>query len=337
MRIEPFEYLRPATLKEACEALAEHLGAARILAGGTDLIPRLKQQLIRPAHIIDMTDVQEYRFVRGDASGLAIGAGTTLQTIVVSEVIRRQAPVLSEAAGKAASQQIRNVGTLGGNLCQETRCWFYNQSLAWKRAKPNCFKAGGEICHVVNKPGVCYAAYQGDTAPALLALDAQIRLVSVQGERTIPLSQLYSGKGEAPLTLAPDELVAEALIPATPAGSGAAYLKFSHRKAVDFPLAGVAVWVNMDRGNGRSTGVRLALSGIGSAPLRVPKAEDILTGREIDAKAVAEAAEAAVKASRPVNNLHHGQPALRRKMVGILSRLAIEDAMSKARREESTE
>lgn len=329
MRIEPFEYLRPATLKEACEAMAAHPGAVSILAGGTDLIPRLKQQLIRPAYVLDMTDVREYCYVRGDASGLAIGAGTTLYTVAGSEVVRQRAPVLAEAAGKVASQQIRNVATLGGNLCLETRCWYYNQSLAWKRAKPMCFKAGGEQCHVVNKPGQCYATFQGDTAPALLALDARVRLVSAQGERTIPLAQLYSGKGEAPLTIAPNELIAEVLIPALPAGSGTSYLKYSHRKAVDFPLASVAVWVNVDRGNGRSTGVRVALSGIASAPLRVPKAEEALMGREIDASAIAAAAEAAVKASRPVNNLHHGQPALRRKMVGILSRLAIEEAKNK--------
>ncbi|MFH1008928.1 MAG: FAD binding domain-containing protein, partial [Candidatus Latescibacterota bacterium] len=201
MRIEPFEYLRPASLKEACEALSEHHGAICILAGGSDLIPRMKQQIIRPAYILDMTDVAEHRYVRGDRHGLVIGAGTTLHDIATSEVVRRQAPLLAVAAGKVASQQIRNLATLGGNICLETRCWYFNQSLAWKRAKPNCFKAGGRICHVVNKPGHCYAAYQGDTAPALLALNTWVRLVSVNGDRTIPLEQLYSGKGEVPLTL----------------------------------------------------------------------------------------------------------------------------------------
>ena len=330
MRIEPFEYLRPVTLKEACEVLSRHPGVVRILAGGTDLIPRLKQQLTCPAFVVDMTDVQEYRDLRREAAGLVIGAGVTLHTIVASEVIRKDAPVLSEAAGRVASQQIRNVATLGGNLCLETRCWYYNQSLAWKRAKPSCFKAGGDICHVVNKTGECYAAFQGDTAPVLLTLDAQVKLISLRGERTIALAELYSGKSEAPLTIAPDEIVAEVLIPRLPAGSGAAYLKFSHRRAVDFPLASVAIWLSTDGASGRNRGARLALSGVSSAPFRVPKAEEILTKGVIDAEVVAKAAEAAVKAARPVNNLHHGPPALRRKMVGILSKLAIEEALGKA-------
>jgi 4-hydroxybenzoyl-CoA reductase subunit beta len=327
MRIEPFSYLRPGTIREACKALADRPGAARILAGGTDLIPRLKQQLIRPACLIDMTDVQESRFVRRSAAGLVIGAGTTLQTIVGSEEVRKQAPVLAEAAGKVASQQIRNVATIGGNLCQETRCWFYNQSLAWKRAKPPCFKAGGEICHVVNKPGVCYAAYQGDTAPALLALDAQIKLVSPRGERIIALTELYSGKGEAPLTVAPDELLTEILIPKVPSSGDFSYRKFSHRKAVDFPLAGVAVMMTGNREKGKTREARLALTGIGPAPLRVPEAEAILMGRDGDAGTIDAAGEAAVRASHPVNNLHHGPPALRRSMIGILSRLAMEDVI----------
>ncbi len=331
MRIEPFTYLRPATWQEAYAALAEHAGRTCILAGGTDLVPRLKQQITRPAYVIDMTDVEKYSYVHSDASGLCIGAGTTLQAIAASEDIKKGAPALVEAASKVASQQIRNVGTVGGNLCQETRCWYYNQSLSWKRAKPPCYKAGGEICHVVNKPSQCYAAFQGDTAPALLALDAQVRIVSTHGVRIIPLELLYSGKSESPLALAPDEMVAEVRIPAPAAGSGASYMKFSHRRAVDFPLAAVAVWLQQDGSNGRIADARLALSGVGSAPLRVPAAEEVLIGREMDGAAIAEAAEAAVKAARPVNNLHHGNPALRRQMVGILSRLAIEEAGKKAR------
>lgn len=331
MRIEPFAYLRPANGQDACAALAAHPDATRILAGGTDLIPRLKQQLVRPAYIIDMTDLTEYRYMRSETTGLAIGAGTTLHDLTASETVQREAPVLAQAAAKVASQQIRNVGTLGGNLCQETRCWYYNQSLAWKRAKPACFKAGGEICHVVNKPGQCHAAFQSDTAPVLLALDAQLKVLSVRGERIIPLGELYSGKSESPLALAADEIMTEIRIPAMPAGSGASYMKFSHRRAVDFPLAAVAVWLKMDDGNERIAAVRLFLSGVGAAPLRVPMAEEALVGRELDEQAIAEAAEAAVRAARPVNNLHHGRPVLRRQMVGILSRRAIEEAKSKSR------
>ncbi len=332
MRIEPFVYLRPTTLKETCAALADNAGGARILAGGTDLIPRLKQQSARPACVIDMTDVAEFSCITPEASDLRLGAGTTLHTLTTSEIVRKEAPVLAEAAAKVAAQQIRNVGTLGGNLCQETRCWYFNQSLSWKQAKPPCYKAGGEICHVVNKPAQCYAAFQSDTAPALLALNAEVKIVSARSERTIPLAQLYSGKSESPLTLAADELVAEVRIPASPAGSGAVYLKYSHRRAVDYPLAAVAVWLKRAGGNGRIAEARLALSGVGGAPIRVSQAEEAMAGREMKAAVVAEAAEAAVKAARPVNNLHHGQPALRRQMVGILSRLAIEEAGKRARR-----
>ncbi len=331
MRIEPFVYLRPASWQDACAALAGHPEATRILAGGTDLIPRLKQQTARPGYVLDTTDLADYRYVRSDGDALAIGAGTTLHDLTNSETVRQKAPVLATAAARVASQQIRNVGTLGGNLCQETRCWYYNQSLAWKRAKPACFKAGGEICHVVNKPGQCYAAYQGDTAPALLALDAQVKVLSARGARNMPLAELYSGKSEAPLTLAADEMVAEVRIPAQSLAGGASYQKFSHRRAVDFPLAAVAVWLKMDEGKRRIAAARLALSGVGSGPFRVPKAEAALVGREPQGETLAEAAEAAIEASRPINNLHHGHPALRRQMVGILSRLAIEEAVKECR------
>jgi 4-hydroxybenzoyl-CoA reductase subunit beta len=330
MRIETFEYRRPATLKEACESLAGRSGAACVLAGGTDLIPRMKQQLARPSCLLDMTDLSEYRYVRREASGLAIGAGTTLHDITISETVQRHAPVLVEAAGKVASQQIRNVATLGGNLCLQTRCWFYNQSRAWKRAKPDCFRAGGSICYVVNKPNQCYAVFQGDTAPALLALDARIKLISVRGERSLPIDQLYSGNAKDPLTLAPDELLAEVFIPDLPQGSGAAYGKFSHRRAVDFPLAGVAVRLAMDGAEGPGRGARLALTGVGPAPFRVPEAEAILAGQGVNPEAVRVAAAAAARAAQPVKNLHHGPPALRRKMVEIMSRQAIEEAASKA-------
>ncbi|MDP2644688.1 MAG: FAD binding domain-containing protein [Desulfobacterales bacterium] len=331
MRIETFEYLRPATLKEACDILAERSGAACILAGGTDLIPRLKQQLVRPSCLLDTTDMAEYRYVRSDAAGLAIGAGTTLQHLTSSETVRQQAPILAEAAGRVASRQIRNVATLGGNLCLQTRCWFYNQSRAWKRAKPDCYKAGGEICYVVNKPGQCYAVFQGDTAPALLALNARVKLLSARGERTLAIDQLYSGNGRDPFTIAPDELLVEVMIPHLPDGSAAAYGKFSHRKAVDFPLAGVAVWLAVDDAQGKGRGARLALTGVGPAPFRVPAAEALLAGPETDAAAIRGAAAAAARAAQPVKNLHHGPPALRRKMVGIMSRRAIEDAGNKSR------
>lgn len=329
MRIEPFKYLRPATVQEACRVMAEHRGAARILAGGTDLMPRMKQELATPAYVLDMADAKGFHYLRNGASGLSIGAGTTLHDIAASELIRRQVPSLAQAAHKVASQQIRNIATIGGNLCLETRCWFFNQSRAWKRAKPNCFKAGGQICYVVNKPDRCFAAFQGDTAPALLTLDARIRIVSARHERTIPLTELYSGKGQTPLTLAADEIIAEIQIPALPADNKVSYQKFSHRKAVDFPLAGVAV--RLDAGsNGRVAAARVAISGVGSAPVRVPDAEKALAGSDCSPEAVAAAAGAAAKAAQPVNNLHHGRPALRRRMVDILLKQALEEIAGNA-------
>src|SRR3990172_1068563 len=214
MRILPFTYLRPGSIDEAVALLAEHGAEAVILAGGTDLVPRMKQMVARPKYVVDIRRIGALQAIAESAGGgLRIAAGTSLTRVAESPAVRERYPALAEAAARVGSTQLRNSGTLGGNVCLETRCWYYNQSHTWKAARPDCYKAGGEICHVVNKPGECYAAYRGDTSIALIALGAKATVAGPSGQRQMALEELFSGKGEAPLTLQPGELLTEILLP----------------------------------------------------------------------------------------------------------------------------
>lgn len=321
MRILPFTYLRPTSIDEAVALLAEHGAEAAALAGGTDLVPRMKQLVSRPKYVVDIRRIGVLQeSAESPDGGLRIGAGNSLTRIAESPTVKEKYPALAEAALRVGSTQLRNSGTLGGNICLETRCWYYNQSHAWKAARPDCFKAGGEICHVVNKPGECYAAYRGDTAIALIALGATARVLGPSGARQVPIEELFSGKGEAPRTLQPGEILTEILLPPPPQNSAQTYIKVFHR-AVDFPLAGVAAQITIE--NGRCTSARIALGAVESGPLRARQAEQILTSGPYSDQLVEEAAEATRKIAKPVRNMAHGSPSYRRQITGITVRQAL--------------
>lgn len=269
MRLPPFTYYQPSTVEGALAALMDHPGA-RALAGGTDLLVNMKHRVELPQALVGLGRVDDLRGTTRDRDRTVIGARTTLKDIQQDAILAADFPALVQAARAVGSYRHQTMGTIAGNLCQNTRCRFFNQSLEWRSVRALCYKAGGEHCHVMNKDGVCYSTYSGDVAPALLVLDAQVRVLGPGGVREIALADLYSGKGSAPLTLAPADLLTAIVIPSSSAGPSS-YKKHALRGAIDFPQVGAAVW----RGDGAP---RVAFTAVDRKPQRAPALEAALAG-----------------------------------------------------------
>jgi len=273
-----FDLQRPTSIAEVIAILA-HAPDARILAGGTDLVPGLRRGIERPDLLVDISAVRGIADIAVTDSGTVLGAGVTLATLAADSRIAHGHVALAEAARTVAGPGHRSVGTLGGNLCLDTRCVFYNQSAWWRAANAWCMKRDGEVCHVAPQGKHCHAAFAGDLAPALLALDAEIEIVASRGIRRIPLGELYRDDGAAHLTLARDEVLTRVFLRAMPAGLASGYRKARARGAIDFPLAGVACAIAL-RGTELTT-LRIALTGTNSRPI-VLDGTDTFVGKPID-------------------------------------------------------
>jgi 4-hydroxybenzoyl-CoA reductase subunit beta len=332
LRVPPTEVIRPGNLSQALEALSA-AGAARVLAGGTDLVVAYKNGLGGGAALVALTRLPLRGIGALDSragGGWTLGAGTTLAELV------RWAPSgpageISRAAALVAAPPIRTRATLGGNLCLDTRCVFYNQSAFWRSGRPPCHKAGGQVCHVVPGSPRCHACHQADLPPLFIALGAQVELATATGSRTVPLAEFYSGDGRSPLRLGAGELLTRVTLPAPPGGTGAAYEKLRPRKGLDFPAAAAAVAVERDT-RGRCGAARVVLGAVGPGPIRVPEAEAALVGSALEDPALEAAAEAARAAARPVKNADF-TPAYRRRVVGTLVVRAARRAWENATRD----
>jgi 4-hydroxybenzoyl-CoA reductase subunit beta len=315
--------LRPATVDEAVRALAEE--GAQALAGGTDLLPNLRRGLGTPRALVDLTAVAALDGIAVQADGsLRLGAAATLAALASHAEVRAGWPALATAASLVAGPTHREAATLGGNLCQDTRCVFYNQSDWWRSGNGWCLKYRGDKCHVVVKSDRCYATYHGDVAPALIALDARAEIAGPGGARTLPLAALYVEDGARRLTLAPGEWLTAVVVPA-PAGWRADYAKARVRDAVDFPLAGAAVALHRD--GDRIAGLRVAITGTNSAPLVVPT--EALVDRPWDAEA-AQALAKAVQATSNVLATTVASVKYRRRMLQALVRRLVDDLWTRA-------
>ena len=266
MSLPGFQLLRPKTLDEAVALMASHDGKVRIVAGGTDLLPSMKQKLFTPPYVLDLRGVTELRGIRSiQGSGVEVGALTTLSAIEHSAVIRNDYPVLHQAARTVASPVLRNMGTIGGNLCLDTRCLWYNQSLLWRKSCGFCLKKDGDLCHVAPGGTFCWATFSGDTPPALLCLGAEIEIAGPDGLRRTPLSEFYVNDGIVRLHLASNEIVVRVYLPESSAGWRGSYQKLRVRGSIDYPLAGVAVALKMRLG--RVEDARVAITAVNPAPL----------------------------------------------------------------------
>jgi len=277
-----FELLYPASAADAVKLRAAH-PASRFIAGGTDLLPNLRRGLAQPDAVIDISRIAELGGVDVAANGLRIGAGVTLAKLAGDTRIRSRWPALAQAATSVAGPTHRTSATLGGNLCLDTRCMYYNQSEFWREGNQFCMKLKGDVCRVAKKSKRCLAAFSGDVAPALIALDATVELLGAEGTRRIPLAQMYRDDGKTWLTLAPDELLLRVHVPAAD-GWVSAYEKVRVRGAIDFPLAGVAV--ALKRKGDVLEDLRIACTGVASRPPAVDGLDE-LKGRPLDAAALA--------------------------------------------------
>ncbi|HYD77642.1 4-hydroxybenzoyl-CoA reductase subunit beta [Ramlibacter sp.] len=310
--------LRPATVDEAVRAMADT--GAQPLGGGTDLLPNLRRGLGTPRALVDLTAVEALGAVAVQADGsLRLGATATLAALAGHAAVRAGWPALAKAAALVAGPTHREAATLGGNLCQDTRCVFYNQSDWWRAGNGYCLKYRGDKCHVVVKSDRCYATYHGDVAPALMALDATAEVLGLGGSRTLPLAALFVEDGQRRLTLAPGEWLAAVVVPPA-AGWRADYAKARVRDAVDFPLAGAGV--ALKREGDRLAGLRVAITGTNSAPLAVPT--DSVVGRPWDAEAAALLAKA-VTATGNVLSTTVAPVKYRRRMLQALVRKLVDE------------
>jgi 4-hydroxybenzoyl-CoA reductase subunit beta len=321
LSLPQFKLLRPRRLQEALEFLDKRAGNIRVLAGGTDLIPSMRQKLFEPEHILDLRGIAEMRGIRPQADGgVEIGALTTLSTVEKSDFLWRHYPVLTEAASTVASPVLRNMGTVGGNICLDTRCLWYNQSLTWRKGCGFCIKKDGDLCHVAPGGTKCWAAFSGDTPPALLCLNAEIEIVSPLGARQIPLRHFYTGMGDNYRQLQPNELVTRVILSATSANYRGVYRKLRVRGSIDYPLAGVAV--AMKRSNGQVADARVALTAVNPAPMLVSGASELLAGQAVD-EALAEAiGELAARTAKPLTTSAL-TPEYRREMIRVFTKRAV--------------
>jgi 4-hydroxybenzoyl-CoA reductase subunit beta len=321
LSLSEFNLLRPRTVEDAVGLLGQHAGNVRVLAGGTDLIPSMRQKLFEPEYVLDLGRVAAMRGIRPTAEGgIEIGALTTLRSIERSEFLRLHYPVLTAAAGTVASPVLRNMGTIGGNICLDTRCLWYNQSLTWRKGCGFCIKKDGDLCHVAPGGTKCWAVFSGDTPPALLCLGAEIEIASVAGLRRVALSDFYSGLGDDYRRLQPNELVTRVFLPASSAGYRGVYRKLRVRGSIDYPLAGVAVV--MRRSNGHVADARIGITAVNPAPLLVKGVGELLAGKAMNEALAETVGDLAAKTAKPLTTSAL-TPEYRREMIRVFTKRAV--------------
>lgn len=281
----------------------------------------MRQKLFEPQYVLDLSGIIAMRGISPQPDGsVEIGALTTLRAIERSGFLQQHYPVLTEAAATVASPVLRNMGTIGGNICLDTRCLWYNQSLTWRKGCGFCIKKDGDLCHVAPGGTKCWAVFSGDTPPALLCLKAEIEIANAAGIRRLPLRDFYTGLGDNYRKLQPNELVTRILLPASTADYRGVYRKLRVRGSIDYPLAGVAVV--MKRSNGQVADARIGITAVNPAPLLVRGANELLAGKAVD-EALAEAVgDLAAKTAKPLTTSAL-TPEYRREMIRVFTKRAV--------------
>ena len=298
MRLPWFGFRFAASVAEAAKILSAEGPEATVIAGGTDLLPNMKRRHQTPSTLVSLARIESLKKVV-NGSGAALGAGLTLNEVVASSMVREKYAGLYQAAAQVATVHLRNMGTLGGNLCLDTRCNYYNQNYEWRKAIDFCLKKDGETCWVATASKRCVATSSTDCAPALISLGASVRLVSAQGEREVALADLYRNDGIDYLARRPDEILTEVRLPSAE-GWRSSYWKLRRRGAFDFPVLGVAAAVKTAR-DGTVEEARIALGAVSSRPL-LTKGGEVLVGRKLSDEAIAEAGAKVASAAKPMDN-----------------------------------
>ncbi len=298
MRLPSYTYRAPRTLADAAAWLADDPANTMLLAGGTDLIPNMKRRQQTPSTVIGLRSIPELRAL-SNGDGLTIGSGVTLTTLVHDDGVRAKYAGLWQAAAQIATPHLRNMGTIGGNICLDTRCTYYDQTLEWRKAINFCMKKDGDICWVATSSDRCLAVSSTDTAPALIALGATVRLVSAAGERDVALTDLYANDGMHYLTRRRDEILTAVRLPRLD-GWRSTYWKLRRRGSFDFPVAAVAAAARFD--GDLVVDARLVLGALASRPIEVPAAAAALTGQRLTDEVIAAVADEAYPLAKPMDN-----------------------------------
>ena len=299
LRLPHFEYVAPRSLDEAADLLAEHGPRAMVVAGGTDLFPNMKRRQQEPSLVIGLRGLRELGDIRVDDGVLRIGATATLRDLAAHPLVRERYPALATAAGLVSTPHLRRMGTLGGNLCLDTRCTYYDQNYHWRKSIDFCLKKDGAICWVAPNSRRCWAVSSSDTAPVAVALRARLNLVSASGDRSVEAGELFRDDGIDYLTRRPDEILSSIEL-ADHAGWRMTYEKLRRRGSFDFPILGVAAAVKLS--DGIVEDLRLVLGAVGSSPVDQSELARPLVGTRPSREAIASVAAAAYKGARPLDN-----------------------------------
>ncbi len=327
MRLPPFDYESPETLDQALK-LKESLGsAAMVLAGGTDLVVNLKHRLLSPSVLISLKNITDLQQIYIKQDTLVIGAVAPLIKVACHDIVNKHFPVLRDAIRSIGALTIQHYrGTLGGNICSLPRCIFYNQSLFWRTSKGLCHRTGGQDCLAMPGASSCQAVCSGDAIPALAVLSAQTVLTSYRGSRTVPITELFSGKGESYLNIGKDEILTEIRIPLPWGGLSSSFQKVSFRSAVDFPLvnAAAATFIEGDK----IQSMKVALSACGPSPLMVKEVDSLAKGHRPSEEMLHRLERAAVKLAQGVVIDNTGvSKDYRAKMAGVVVKRAVKNAL----------
>ncbi len=302
MRLPSFQFRAPRNVHEAAAILAGEGPQAMLLAGGTDLLPNMKRRQQRPRILVGLRGISDLQRIDNGTSGAetTLGAGLTLTALVRNSMVRETYPGLWQAAAQIATTHLRNMGTLGGNLCLDTRCTYYDQNAEWRKSIDFCMKKDGTTCWVAPSSSRCLAVSSTDTAPALVALGARARLVASDGERVVELADLYRHDGIEYLTRKPQEILTEVLL--DPAGGWrSTYWKLRRRGSFDFPVLSVAVAVRF-ADDGPVEQSRIGLGAVATRPILAAAAGELLRGKRLDDDIIAEAGALAARLAKPMDN-----------------------------------
>jgi len=324
LRLPEFSFRRPADVREAAAILAGEGPRAMLVAGGTDLWPKMKRRQMEPRVVIGLRNISELHHVSGTPeTGVSLGANLTLRELERMPVLLERYRAVADGAHSISSPPLKTMGTLGGNLCVDTRCFYYDQTYEWRQSIHFCLKKDGDTCWVAPGSPRCWAVSSTDLAPVMLALNARLHLLSTQGQRTIDAVQMYNHDGIAFLSKRPDEIVTRVDLPAIN-GDRTAFRKLRRRDAIDFPILNVAAWIRPAKKSKVVEAARIAIGGITSAPFLSEVAANILVGHELSADRIHEAAQAARLDSRPLDNTDLNF-SWRRQMVEVWVRRTLED------------
>ena len=327
MRLPDFQYVEPKSIQEACLFLKDHIQESKIMGGGTDLLPSMKERVLRPQYLVYLGGIPNLDRIEFDEQlGLRIGALVKLRSLETGPVILDRYPMIAQAASEVGSVQLRQMGTVGGNLSLDTRCYYYNQSAFWRKCRPTCIKMGGETCNAIVGGKKCFAVFSGDLAPALVALGSKVTLVSSNGERRLPLSDFYTGDGARPLAIKPDEILIGVEVPMVPKEAFSVYLKYRIRRSIDFPLASVATTLIFDRKKKVCHEAKIVIGAVNTMPEELKEIDELLKGKEFASSFIEEASSLAFKAAKPIANAG-SSPSYRKKIIKIFIEKALRQAV----------